>query len=98
MATKNAPRSDDAPDRDPAPQSAVQVKTRPMIERQLEQIARDCDAGMIDPDAALEQMIEANCEWAARFLSEKQREELKAHLRELAEHPVLLAKMGRRPR
>ena len=95
MPRKNATSSDEKPDADSAPQSTVQIKTRPLIERQLAQIARDCDSGKLDPDAALDAMIDANCEWAARFLSEKHRNELRAYLRELADHPVLRTKMGR---
>jgi hypothetical protein len=45
------------------------MKKRPLIERQLHEIAEAADAERLTPDEAVAQMIDVNCAWAERVKS-----------------------------
>lgn len=78
------------------PQSAVRAKAKPLLDQQLEKIALDWEAGRITPDEAIERMIRANGEWAARFVTPEQRAAFETLARTLFDtDPRLLRLAGR---
>lgn len=90
-------QEDDLEADDPEPQSTVRAKSKPSgVESQLQQIAADCEAGVITPDEAVEYAIAVNSEFASKFMSPERREELELLLREMFDtDPTLLRLMGR---
>lgn len=67
-------------DAEDAPRSAVQVKTRPLLDRKLEQLADDCEAGLISRSVMAQRMFDACEAWAPA----DKRAQVRAWLEDLA--------------
>lgn len=71
-------------DAEDAPQSAVQLKARPLLDRKLEQLADDCEAGLISREVMAQRMFAACDEWATPYLPADKRAQVRAWLEDLA--------------
>jgi hypothetical protein len=69
---------------DEAPRSAVQLKAKPWLDRKLEQLALDCEEGLITPEEMAQQMVEACDRWAAPYLTSDARAQVKTWMEDLA--------------
>ncbi len=69
---------------DDAPRSAVQLKSKPWIDRKLEQLAQDCEDGLITPEAMTLQMLDACDKWAEPHLTPEKRAQVRAWVEDLA--------------
>lgn len=86
MSQAKNPFPDKSPglDADDAPRSAVQLKTRPLLDRQLEQLADDCEAGLISREVMAERMFDACDQWAAPYLTPEKRAQVRAWIEDIA--------------
>lgn len=71
-------------DSDDAPQSTLRLKTKPWIDRKLEQLATECEAGLITPHEMMRQMLDACDKWAAPYLTRTQRAQVRETMEDLA--------------
>ena len=70
-------------DADGAPRSNVQLKTRPLLDRQLAQLAEDCEAGLIEPEEMARLALAACDKWSAPYLTSENQAQVKAWMEEL---------------
>lgn len=70
-------------DAEEAPRSNVQLKTRPLLDRKLAQLAEDCEAGLISPEEMARQALDACDKWSAPYLTSVNQAQVKAWMEEL---------------
>lgn len=73
----------DSAEDDDAPRSAV-LKSKPWIDRKLEQLAQDCEDGLITPEAMTQQLLDACDKWAGPYLPPEKRAQVRAWVEDLA--------------
>jgi hypothetical protein len=71
-------------DDDDAPRSTVQLKTKPWLDRKLEQLAQDCADGLITPEAMTLQLLDACEKWAEPYLTPDKRAQVRAWVQDMA--------------